>query len=505
MAMYIEEKERADVEWKFARSKLWISYFEEGGSVPPPFNIIPTPKSVWYFLQWLHRKLCGHSRAAKKEHMRTIRRKVKQASERDFRYQSIMRNLVRRYVTVEQRKAENEGVTEDDVNEIKQDISAFRCELIEILKNSGMNTSTATGTGTGAGGKKNRQKERRLMKGFNIAPATSSASQLPTVAEFMANLQQGEHNVSTHHLHDLFGSTTSAIFGGNAAGPGSTPKKMPHHGNNNNSSSGGGNGDHHHRGGFGRLPRLHIKRSSSHKRRWGTLIEAAKSGRVSRLIGRSRSEDSVCNSHCRNNHNVQCSNHSHSNSPASDDVTESPSDSNPSLAEAPGETVIHTGIGSGALAALRKRRKKFSSSRNSNVEDSGSNPVPPQVCCVVKGSKKQLQRASSVPTRASEVVTLISRHEQSHSQQHSVELSTGPTETLTPSTTEESVATYSTGIGGGVSGGSSSREPLLASSSANPINHNLSGDGQDKSRNGNVVALPNLPGIQPGVFLWEGQ
>lgn len=60
-----------------------------------------------------------------------------------------MRNLVRRYVTVEQRKAESQGVTEDDVNEIKQDISAFRCELVEILKNSGMNTSTATGAGSG--------------------------------------------------------------------------------------------------------------------------------------------------------------------------------------------------------------------------------------------------------------------------------------------------------------------------------------------------------------------
>lgn len=78
-----------------------------------------------------------------------FQRKAKQASQRDFRYQSIMRNLVRRYVTVEQRKAENEGVTEDDVNEIKQDISAFRCEIIEILKNSGMNTSTASGSGTG--------------------------------------------------------------------------------------------------------------------------------------------------------------------------------------------------------------------------------------------------------------------------------------------------------------------------------------------------------------------
>jgi hypothetical protein len=60
-----------------------------------------------------------------------------------------MRNLVRRYVTVEQRKAESQGVTEDDVNEIKQDISAFRCELVEILKNSGMNTSTASGAGGG--------------------------------------------------------------------------------------------------------------------------------------------------------------------------------------------------------------------------------------------------------------------------------------------------------------------------------------------------------------------
>lgn len=37
-------QERSDVEWKFARSKLWMSYFEDGSTVPPPFNIIPTPK-----------------------------------------------------------------------------------------------------------------------------------------------------------------------------------------------------------------------------------------------------------------------------------------------------------------------------------------------------------------------------------------------------------------------------------------------------------------------------
>lgn len=81
--------------------------------------------------------------------IRVLQRKAQQASDRDFKYQQIMRNLVRRYVTVEQRKAESQGVTEDDVNEIKQDISAFRCELVEILKNSGMDTNVTAGQGGG--------------------------------------------------------------------------------------------------------------------------------------------------------------------------------------------------------------------------------------------------------------------------------------------------------------------------------------------------------------------
>lgn len=91
-----------------------------------------------------------------------------------------MRNLVRRYVTVEQRKAENEGVTEDDVNEIKQDISAFRCELIEILKNSGMNTSTAASSGTG--------KLKREVRGENWLRISCMRS-IDSVAQLFANVR----------------------------------------------------------------------------------------------------------------------------------------------------------------------------------------------------------------------------------------------------------------------------------------------------------------------------
>lgn len=62
----------------------------------------------------------------------------------------------------------------------------------------------------------------------------------------------------------------------------------------------------------------------------GTLIEAARSGTgsVSRFIGRSRSEDSVCNSIPNNTKGSA----SRSNSAGSDEgVTASPTDSNPSM------------------------------------------------------------------------------------------------------------------------------------------------------------------------------
>ena len=94
-----------------------------------------------------------------------------------------MRNLVRRYVTQEQRKAENEGVTEDDVNEIKNDISAFRFEMIEIMRASGMNTQSASGP-SGPGGKKNRQKERRLMKGYNMGKARAGSWLIQILLEY---------------------------------------------------------------------------------------------------------------------------------------------------------------------------------------------------------------------------------------------------------------------------------------------------------------------------------
>uniref|UniRef100_A0AAX7U379 Transient receptor ion channel domain-containing protein n=1 Tax=Astatotilapia calliptera TaxID=8154 RepID=A0AAX7U379_ASTCA len=48
----------ADVEWKFARSKLYLSYFREGLTMPVPFNIIPSPKAIFYILRGIFRRIC---------------------------------------------------------------------------------------------------------------------------------------------------------------------------------------------------------------------------------------------------------------------------------------------------------------------------------------------------------------------------------------------------------------------------------------------------------------
>ena len=84
-----------------------------------------------------------------------------------------MRSLVRRYITNEQRTAERQrGVTEDDCNEIKQDISALRFELIELLGGRLLNASIPVeppGSGTlTLLGKRGRKRERRLIKGFDF-------------------------------------------------------------------------------------------------------------------------------------------------------------------------------------------------------------------------------------------------------------------------------------------------------------------------------------------------
>ncbi|XP_070196707.1 transient-receptor-potential-like protein [Littorina saxatilis] len=179
----------ADMEWKFSRSKLWMGYFDEGSTLPPPFNLIISPKSMYYLVKALERicreLLCRKNKNGnrRKSSEGTIRSRQTvgpseinvfktQESVQPFsfisddfapdrptftgdaiqtphshpfvdclQYQEVMRRLICRYIHQTKKQLRQDGVNEDDLLEIKQDISSLRFELREDRKKETMRTT----------------------------------------------------------------------------------------------------------------------------------------------------------------------------------------------------------------------------------------------------------------------------------------------------------------------------------------------------------------------------
>nr|XP_033783289.1 short transient receptor potential channel 7 isoform X1 [Geotrypetes seraphini] len=146
---YQEIEEDADVEWKFARAKLWLSYFDEGRTLPAPYNLVPSPKSFYYLIMRIKMcliKLCkSQARSCENDlEMGMLNAKLRKARfqtnarnperfnvRKPSRYQKIMKRLIKRYVLKAQVDRENDEVNEGELKEIKQDISSLRYELLE--------------------------------------------------------------------------------------------------------------------------------------------------------------------------------------------------------------------------------------------------------------------------------------------------------------------------------------------------------------------------------------
>ncbi|XP_036005488.1 short transient receptor potential channel 4b [Fundulus heteroclitus] len=127
--------DHADIEWKFARTKLWISYFEEGGTLPSPFNIIPSPKSVYYLLKWIKSNVFKKSSRKSFDTFESLGLRAAENVRLNREYQEVLKSLVKRYVAAMIRDAKTEeGLTEENFKELKQDISSFRYEVLGMMK-----------------------------------------------------------------------------------------------------------------------------------------------------------------------------------------------------------------------------------------------------------------------------------------------------------------------------------------------------------------------------------
>ncbi|XP_062870199.1 short transient receptor potential channel 4a [Trichomycterus rosablanca] len=142
--------DHADIEWKFARTKLWMSYFEEGATLPPPFNIIPSPKSGWYLIRWIKKNIFKIRKMERLTSFGSLSKKAALNVRISHQYQEVLRNLVKRYVAAMIRDAKTEeGLTEENFKELKQDISSFRYEVLGMMKGNKPGLSCSKGS-TGA-------------------------------------------------------------------------------------------------------------------------------------------------------------------------------------------------------------------------------------------------------------------------------------------------------------------------------------------------------------------
>lgn len=68
-----------------------------------------------------------------------------------------MLSLVWRYVSAMHRKMEESAVTEDDINEVKGEISSMRYEMLEVFERNGMDVSSA-----------DRKEKSKILRLFTI-------------------------------------------------------------------------------------------------------------------------------------------------------------------------------------------------------------------------------------------------------------------------------------------------------------------------------------------------
>nr|CAH8873706.1 unnamed protein product [Trichobilharzia regenti] len=113
-------QEDCDVEWKFARTQLWLNYIDNGSTLPVPFNVIPTPHSLANAVKFIRNffkdetgVISGNIRST--DFVKVRRDKVvkdKDLTIQETSHSDIMQRLVRRYLFKMERENDEKDADE---------------------------------------------------------------------------------------------------------------------------------------------------------------------------------------------------------------------------------------------------------------------------------------------------------------------------------------------------------------------------------------------------------
>lgn len=139
--------------------------------------------------------------------------------DREHRYTNVIRSLVWRYVSAMQRRVDDSAVTEDDINEVKSDISSMRYEMLEVFERNGMDISSADKKEKSHLAKRMKVWERRLMKDFHVAPTTGEEEEgeKPSnergLARFRRVANEVVNNTTSHRWNEAVSGVTDTQIG----------------------------------------------------------------------------------------------------------------------------------------------------------------------------------------------------------------------------------------------------------------------------------------------------
>ncbi|XP_077863792.1 short transient receptor potential channel 4-like, partial [Saccoglossus kowalevskii] len=123
---YTRIEEDADMQWKFSRSSLWMSFYDESNTLSPPFNYIPTWRSFRFIMKNLKGKFNGEKQERK-------RKKQSIFAKKEQEYKDVIHQLVQRYIFDKRRSGEDEEGGDPLLMQLKEDISGFKYDMFEAL------------------------------------------------------------------------------------------------------------------------------------------------------------------------------------------------------------------------------------------------------------------------------------------------------------------------------------------------------------------------------------
>ncbi|XP_071477341.1 short transient receptor potential channel 4-like [Diadema antillarum] len=128
--VYNAIEENADVEWKFSRTVLWMSFMDDSFTVPPPFNLVPDFGALCSRLtKSLERKKHQES-IMLSEMMRHEYQSVNQEE-----YQNVIAQIMDRYIA--NRLTSEQSATGDisplDIRDLRNDVASLRFDITKQL------------------------------------------------------------------------------------------------------------------------------------------------------------------------------------------------------------------------------------------------------------------------------------------------------------------------------------------------------------------------------------